>query len=83
MQGQNLTEASGDIIFCPLVMRVGEDLLGAAELHQVPIEEEPGIVADPGSLLHGVGDDDDSVIFLQAAEKLFHLEGGHGKGRER
>ena len=59
-------------------MRVGEDLLGAAELHQVPIEEEPGIVADPGSLLHGVGDDDDSVIFLQAAEKLFHLEGGDG-----
>src|SRR5574340_524103 len=54
-----LPEASGDVVLCALVRGIGEDPRGGAELDQLPIEEEPGLVRHARGLLHVVCDDHD------------------------
>src|ERR687891_1522676 len=61
----SLAEAAGDVVLGALVARVGEQLPGDAELHQLSQEHEPRVVGHPGRLLHVVGDDHDRIAVLQ------------------
>ena len=51
-------EPTGDVLFGLFLSRLGEDLLGFAELDDMSLEEKGGEVGDPGGLLHVMGDDD-------------------------
>ncbi len=66
-QSGRLAEAAGDVVFGVSLFGGGEDLFGRAELSEHAEEHEAGVVGDPGRLLHVVGDDDDAVLFGQAA----------------
>lgn len=79
-----LAEAAGDVVLRGLLAGVGEDLLGVVDFDQPPRlscrfqVEERGVVADPGGLLHVVGDDDDRVVLLQLTDQLLD---GHRRDR--
>src|SRR5437762_11723632 len=74
------SEAAGHGVLRPGVGRIGEDLLGLVELDETPGAPvtllghlggvEGGAVADPGRLLHVVGDDHDRVTILHIPHQL-------------
>src|SRR3954447_5951395 len=76
-------EAAADVVLGLLLGRVGEDLVGRADLDQVPrlagrVEvEEGGDVAGPRRLLHVVSDDDDRVAALQLADQVLDRQRRH------
>src|ERR1700742_2535975 len=89
--GMRSAHPSGDVGLRAGVFRVLEDLLGRAVLDQYPgagvallvaeHREERGAVADPGGLLHVVGDDDDRVPGLDLFHQVLDRAGGDGVER--
>src|SRR4051794_24451195 len=75
-------EPAADVVLGLLLGRVGEDLVGRADLDQVPRlarrvkVEEGGDVAGPRRLLHVVSDDDDRVAVLQLGDQVLDRQGG-------
>jgi hypothetical protein len=57
-----LTESSGDVVFCEFILRIREDSGGEIVFNQFPQIEKGTVVRDPGSLLHIVGNNEDTVI---------------------
>src|SRR4051794_25814200 len=78
-------KATGHIVLGALIVRVGEDLLGAVELDQHTRThvtdlvhfggEESAAIRNPRRLLHVVGDDDDRVLVLHLDHELFDTAG--------
>ena len=58
------TKPPRNVIFCLLILRHGEDLLGLTELDHFTQQEEGGLVGDSCCLLHIMGYHDDSIIFF-------------------
>lgn len=81
-RASGLAEAPGDVVLGGLLVRVGEDFLGAGDLYQPPRlshrfqVEECRLITHPGSLLHVMGDDDDGVLLLELADQVFDGHGG-------
>src|SRR3954469_13431514 len=69
-RGVRSAEPAGDVVLGTPLARVGEDLLGVVDLDQLagladPGQvEERGALADPGRLLHVVGDDNARVLLV-------------------
>ena len=59
-----LAVTTGDVVFCLLLGRVGEQRVGVAELDQLAHVHERGVVGNARRLLHVVGDDGDGVIIF-------------------
>ena len=60
----SLTKAAGDVFFSFTIAGIGENLLGRTGFDDLAFVEEGRDVADAGSLLHIVGDDDNSEVLL-------------------
>src|SRR4051794_24206547 len=92
--GPPSAEPAGDIVLRPLVGRRREDLVGGVVLHEqaragvaLGVDlggEERRAIADPGGLLHVVGDDEDRVLALELLHQVLDAGGGDGiEGRAR
>src|SRR6266850_689426 len=75
---RRLSKFARHVIFRPGLLRIGEDLLGGAMLHQLAHVEERGGVRDARGLLHVVGDDDDGELLAKLPDQLLDLGGGDG-----
>ena len=73
-----LPESPGDVIAGQFMSGGGKDLLRFANLDEIPQVKIGGALRDAGSLLHGVGHDDDGVVFFQFLEQF--LDPGRGDG---
>ena len=73
-----LTERSRQIFPCEFVLRMFEDLFGRTGFNDFAKVHKNHIVGDAQSLLKGVGDHDDGVLFLELHEKVFHSFGRDG-----
>src|SRR3989344_8397323 len=62
---RGLAVAAGDVVFSPLVGRVGEDGVGIAEFHQLAQVHEGGVVGNARRLLHVVRHDQDRDLLLE------------------
>ena len=69
----DLADPTGNIAFGPVVLRVGEDLVGIVVLNKVAKVEERRLLADPARLLHRVRDDDNRVVIAQLVNQFFNL----------
>ena len=56
-----VSRMAGDVILCPLLLGVGEDLVGGRRIRSAPPSGRSRLVGYPGRLLHIVGHDHDSV----------------------
>src|SRR5260221_10558893 len=65
--------AAGNIVACPLFMRIGENLAGLPEFDQLAQVEESGPLRHAGRLLHVVGDNDDGEPLAQLMNQLLDL----------
>src|SRR3990172_2908282 len=77
----SLPEPPGDVRLGLGLLRLGEERLGEADLHQLPEQHEAGVVRHPGRLLHVVRDDDDGIARLELEHQLLDLRGGDGVQR--
>src|SRR6185437_13261636 len=64
------TEAAGDIILGPSLMRMGEHRLGLAELDELAQIHEGGIVGAARRLLHVVRDDGNAIVGFELGDEL-------------
>src|SRR5574343_2046535 len=71
-----LTHAAGDVVFCALVLRLDEDLVGLAEFDQFAQVHVGRVVRDAGGLLHVVGDDQDGDALFQFMHQFLDGAGG-------
>src|SRR5271157_4593185 len=90
-----LADSAGDIGLGSLVLGVGEQQVGGAELgedagaldlcgHGLVEHQASGHVADPPCLLHIVGDDDDRKVGLEVVHQVLNACRGDGvEGRAR
>ncbi|VVD30862.1 conserved protein of unknown function (plasmid) [Paraburkholderia dioscoreae] len=72
---RSLAEAAGNVILARFLGRLRENLLGSAELNELPQMHERRVFRDAGRLLHVVSDDDDRVVFAQRMQQVFNLAG--------
>lgn len=73
-----LSEFSGDIIMCFLMIRLRKYFARIAPLHQFAHIEKRGLIRDPRSLLHVMSHNDDCILFFQCQNQLFYFPRGHG-----
>src|SRR3954452_17646603 len=69
-------EPAGDVVLGHLLARLGEHLVGPAELDQVAEMKEGGLLRDPRRLLHVVGHDHDREARAQLVDELLDMGGG-------
>src|SRR5690242_18860609 len=69
-----LSELSGHVALRALVARVGEDLVGRHDLHELAVEHERGGIRHSRGLLHVVGHDDDRHPRLELLHELLDLQ---------
>src|SRR5262245_27695186 len=68
-----LAEPAGDVGLRPRVGRGGKQLRCRLELHELPVQQEGGEVADARSLLHVMRHDYNRAVLLQLKQQLFDL----------
>src|SRR3954451_5102857 len=68
MDQSRLAELARDVLLRAGVVRVGEDLVGLGELHELAGEHERRLVRHAPGLLHVVRDDDDRVLALEVLD---------------
>src|ERR1700722_19356135 len=73
-----LSEPTGDIVLGLLPGRRLEDNLGRVVFDEFSQQEETGAIGDACSLLHVMGNNDDSALVLQGKQQIFDLGGGNG-----
>ncbi len=66
-----LTKPSRDVIFSPLVPRIGKEAIGLVVLDDLSEQEKRRCVRDAHRLLHVVRHHDDRVFFLQRRDEIF------------
>src|SRR5882757_1678374 len=70
-----LTESPSDVVLGQAMTGVREDLVGLTHFDQVTHVEVRGSLRHAGSLLHGVGDDDNRVLRAQLIDEVFDARG--------
>src|SRR3954452_2801770 len=69
-----LPELPRDVLLGPAVVRVREDLLRRADLHELAVQHERGAVRDARGLLHVVRHDGDRIALLELLYELLDLQ---------
>src|SRR5450432_2288451 len=71
----SLSEPARNVIFRPLVRRIGKDFLRPVKLDQVAHQEESRELRHPRRLLHVMSNDNDRKPLLQLENQIFDFRG--------
>src|SRR5580658_456192 len=70
-----LAESTSDVVLCQAMTRIRENLVGLPYFDQVTHVEVRGPLGHARGLLHGVGNDDNSVLGTQLVDEVFDARG--------